>query len=308
MRIVAFAFGIVVTALGSTAMAAAGTPLEARRHAGLADTETALGYLFERTAAPLRTAVADRTAQLDEEQRALWTLESELARARTAVGRETAPLTLATGRAVVATLEASVTPRREVLTARRAELNALTTAIDSALTQRANARELALAGDPGAAGKAAEADTAARAVGPLAAALGIAHAPALAMVAPVAGSVSSPFGPRGTEFHDGVDFAASLGAPVVSAAAGTVVAAGQPYRSQGDTAFGVIVEHAGGFQTLYWHLAPSIPVRVGQQVEAGTLLGVIALTGRVTGPHLHFGMFHEGRAVDPARVLALAAR
>ena len=124
---------------------------------------------------------------------------------------------------------------------------------------------------------------------------------------PVAGDVSSPFAPRGNEFHDGVDFATPLGAPVVAAAAGTVVAAGQPYLASGDTAFGVIIDHGNGFQTLYWHLAPALAVRTGQRVEAGTTLGVIGLTGRVTGPHLHFGMFFEGRAIDPLRVLAQTA-
>lgn len=326
VRIVVVALGIVFIALGMPSVAAANstTALEQRSLAALADTETALAQLWAERAAPLRAALAARTTQIDEDQKALWNVESELLRARASVaaieGRlspidlerrdrvaatssyDTTTLTLATGRAIVATLEASVTPRREILRAHRAEVDALTAALDSATAQRVHARELALAGDRRAAAKAAEADAAARAVGPLAAAMGIAPTTAFTFAAPVTGHVTSPFGARGTEFHDGIDIGTPLGAPVVASAAGTVVAAGQPYLASGDTAFGVIIDHGNGFSTLYWHLAPVLAVKVGQKVEAGAALGRIGLTGRVTGPHLHYSVLFNGRPVDPARV------
>ena len=128
-----------------------------------------------------------------------------------------------------------------------------------------------------------------------------------ALARPVAAAVSSPFGPRTidkiTEFHDGTDFAGSLGAPVVAAAPGVVVAAGRIYLPS-DDAVVVIVDHGNGLQTLYGHLAPALAVRVGQRVEAGTVLGVVGLTGRITGPHLHFGLMVDGRFVDAARFFA----
>ena len=179
------------------------------------------------------------------------------------------------------------------------------TALDDASAQRAHARSLAAGADARAGEKGAEADAAADVAGALAKAIGTSTRPAFAW--PTSGRLSSPFGPRGKEFHDGIDIATPLGTPVIASAAGIVVAAGQPYLASGDTAFGVIVDHGNGFTTLYWHLAPVLAVRTGQRVEAGTALGVIGLTGRVTGPHLHYGMFWSGRAVDPARILEQSA-
>lgn len=325
MRIVVVALGIVLIALATPSVASADstTALERRTLSALADTETALGQLWAERAAPLREAVAARSALIDDDQRALWHIESELARARAAVAATedrssptdlvrrdrvaaasygSTTLTLATGRAIVATLEASVAARREIVRARRAEVDALTAALDSATAQRAHAHQLAAAGDRRAVAKAAEADAAARAVGPLAAGMGIAPTTAFTLATPVAGRVTSPFGTRGDEFHDGIDIGTPLGAPVVASAAGTIVAAGQPYLASGDTAVGVIVDHGNGLTTLYWHLAPALAVRTGQRVEAGAELGRIGLTGRVTGAHLHYSVLFNGRPVDPARV------
>src|SRR5580658_8677599 len=95
--------------------------------------------------------------------------------------------------------------------------------------------------------------------------------------------------------HSGVDFPAPTGTPVHAAQKGRVVLAEELYFS-GNT---VIVDHGLGIYTFYCHFSET-DVRVGDTVEAGTILGKVGATGRVTGPHLHWGV-----TVQRARVNAL---
>jgi murein DD-endopeptidase MepM/ murein hydrolase activator NlpD len=134
---------------------------------------------------------------------------------------------------------------------------------------------------------------------------GRAAAPAARLpVMPVpSGTVSSPFGPRGAEVHEGIDFAASMYAPVVAAASGVVVAAGHPYRAQGDDAAVVIIAHDLELSTLYGHLDDKVKrwtVKVGDRVHAGQVIGYVGTSGRTSGPHLHFMALLHGKPVDPA--------
>ena len=100
--------------------------------------------------------------------------------------------------------------------------------------------------------------------------------------------------------HPGFDLAASSGTEVTAAARGTVVHAG-PAGTYGNL---VTLRHDNGFETRYAHLS-AIDVTVGELVEAGADLGKVGTTGYSTGPHLHFEVRQDGRAIDPAPLLPL---
>jgi peptidoglycan hydrolase FlgJ len=118
---------------------------------------------------------------------------------------------------------------------------------------------------------------------------------------PVSGQVSSAYGWRTdpfngrARFHSGVDIAAAYGREVPAVGDGRVVFAGE----QGGYGNTVVVEHAGGVRTRYAHLS-SVQVSEGQDVASGTVVGRVGSSGRSTGPHLHFEVLQDGRAVDPA--------
>lgn len=100
--------------------------------------------------------------------------------------------------------------------------------------------------------------------------------------------------------HLGTDFDGDVGVPILSAAAGRVVLARDCYMS-GNT---VLVDHGGGLFTSYFHLSKFTAKR-GDRVTAGEELGKVGKTGRVTGPHLHFGVKVNGRLVDAEEAMTL---
>jgi murein DD-endopeptidase MepM/ murein hydrolase activator NlpD len=111
---------------------------------------------------------------------------------------------------------------------------------------------------------------------------------------PVAGPVTSPFGERWGRMHNGIDIGVSTGTPIGAAAAGTVVMADW-FGGYGNC---VIVDHGGGWVTLYAHQS-RIDVDEGDSVAAGQTVGLVGSTGHSTGPHLHFEVRIGGTPNDP---------
>jgi murein DD-endopeptidase MepM/ murein hydrolase activator NlpD len=118
---------------------------------------------------------------------------------------------------------------------------------------------------------------------------------------PVTGTITSPFGWRSNpfggapDFHPGLDIAAPTGTTVTAAAGGTVIMA-QWYGGYGNY---ISIDHGGGYSTGYGHLS-AIYVANGQTVSRGQAIGAVGSTGASTGPHLHFEVRINGKAVDPA--------
>jgi len=94
--------------------------------------------------------------------------------------------------------------------------------------------------------------------------------------------------------HNGVDYRAGTGAPVVSVAPGVVTMAG--WTSGGGRT--VKVRHPNGYETEYLHLS-AIAVKQGSRIGQGELVGKVGQTGLATGPHLHYGLKKNGRYVNP---------
>ncbi len=96
--------------------------------------------------------------------------------------------------------------------------------------------------------------------------------------------------------HNGTDFGAAVGTPVVASAVGKVSFVGKA----GPNGNMVTLQHAGGFQTGYSHLSRFAKgLKVGNRVEQKQLVGYVGSTGRSTGPHLHFSAKKNGRFIDP---------
>jgi len=128
-----------------------------------------------------------------------------------------------------------------------------------------------------------------------------------AFVSPVAGTISSPFGLRRffneqpRQPHSGLDIAAPKGTPVRAPAAGRVTTVGD-YFFNGRTLF---LDHGNGLVTMYCHL-DTIDVQPGTEVAQGARIATVGMTGRVTGPHLHWGVSLNDVRVDPTLFMSRA--
>jgi len=117
-----------------------------------------------------------------------------------------------------------------------------------------------------------------------------------------AATLTSAFGWRkdpltgASRFHSGVDLKAAEGDPVSATGTGKVVFSGL----NGGYGNSVVIEHANGIRTRYAHLSAAL-VNVGDQVNEGQPIGLAGHTGRATGPHVHYEVLAQGRAVDPLR-------
>lgn len=130
----------------------------------------------------------------------------------------------------------------------------------------------------------------------------------LDFVWPVDGELSSPFGLRRffneqpRKPHSGLDIAAPEGSPIRAPAAGEVIEVGD-FFFNGNSVF---IDHGQGLVTMYCHLN-RIDVRVGDRIAQGETLGTVGMTGRVTGPHLHWSVSLNDARVDPLLFLPTPA-
>jgi murein DD-endopeptidase MepM/ murein hydrolase activator NlpD len=125
----------------------------------------------------------------------------------------------------------------------------------------------------------------------------LAHTPT---IAPVIGVITDGYGPRidpithRPAFHEGLDISVAIGTPVRSPADGVVVFADR------ETGYGRVIklDHGYGYNTTYAHL-DRLLVKEGARVTRGQLLGKVGLSGRTTGPHLHYEVWKDGERQNP---------
>ena len=119
-------------------------------------------------------------------------------------------------------------------------------------------------------------------------------------ILPMSSAVTSPFGTarvfNGTlkSYHGGTDFRAAVGTSVIAANDGIVAIAKDRYYAGGS----VVIDHGEGIYTQYYHLS-ALNVKVGQSVKKGDIIALSGASGRVSGPHLHFGVIVGGVQVNP---------
>jgi murein DD-endopeptidase MepM/ murein hydrolase activator NlpD len=122
---------------------------------------------------------------------------------------------------------------------------------------------------------------------------------------PIRGRLTSPFGWRNDpisgvrRYHAALDLAANTGTPVKAAMDGKAATVGY------NATYGkfIILSHSNGFQTMYAHLSVT-SVTQGSSVQQGAKIGEVGSTGYSTGPHLHFAIYKNGRAVNPFDLLS----
>lgn len=111
---------------------------------------------------------------------------------------------------------------------------------------------------------------------------------------------SNPFGGRGYEMHEGLDFAGPVGKPILATAEGIVVNA----EYNGGYGNYVKIDHGYSYETLYAHMS-ELEVKLGDRVQRGDIVGYLGSTGRSSGPHLHYSIYRNGQAVNPRYYLKL---
>ncbi len=125
----------------------------------------------------------------------------------------------------------------------------------------------------------------------------LSHTPS---VAPVVGVITDGFGPRldpfthRPAFHDGLDISVAVGTPIAAPADGVVIFAGR------ESGYGKIVKvsHGFGYTTAYGHM-DRFAVKEGDRVTRGQVIGKVGMTGRTTGPHLHYEVIKDGEKQNP---------
>ena len=101
--------------------------------------------------------------------------------------------------------------------------------------------------------------------------------------------------------HHGIDYAGAVGTPIHAANDGRVIFMGRK-GGYGNT---IVMQHKGGYKTLYGHLSRFNNRVRGKTVKKGTIIGYLGNTGMSTGPHLHFGLSLNNRWIDPAKKIVI---
>ena len=119
--------------------------------------------------------------------------------------------------------------------------------------------------------------------------------PAIGRISGLFGSQRVYQGEKGS-FHSGLDIARPTGAPVTAPADGVVIlAADHPFTLEGNL---LMIDHGMGLSSAFLHLS-RIDVKAGDHVRQGQVLGAVGMTGRATGPHLHWSLTWRGERLDP---------
>ena len=119
-------------------------------------------------------------------------------------------------------------------------------------------------------------------------------------IRPTTGVITSRFGKRksptagASSFHQGLDFGANTGTPIVASQSGTVTFSGD----KGGLGRTVVIDHGNGVQTVYGHCS-ELKVKAGDKVDQKQVIALVGSTGVSTGPHLHWEFIVNGQKVDP---------
>ena len=116
---------------------------------------------------------------------------------------------------------------------------------------------------------------------------------------PVEGKIADTFSDTESKRHQGVDIPSPLGTPIKASSSGTVIYSSNTIKGYGNL---IILRHSEEFVTVYAHNQMNL-VEEGGWVERGQIIGKVGQTGRATGPHLHFEIRRNNKAVDPLSYL-----
>jgi murein DD-endopeptidase MepM/ murein hydrolase activator NlpD len=118
---------------------------------------------------------------------------------------------------------------------------------------------------------------------------------------PIEGRISDAFDDSEKRRHQGIDIASPLGTPIKASSSGTVIYSSNTIKGYGNL---IILRHSEEFVTVYAHNQMNL-VEEGSWVEKGQIIGKVGQTGRASGPHLHFEIRKNNKAVDPIFFLNL---
>ena len=108
----------------------------------------------------------------------------------------------------------------------------------------------------------------------------------------------NPFGGSSYEVHEGIDFVGAVGDIVAATGEGKITLAG-PNGGYGNS---VTIDHGYGYETLYAHMS-KVKVKVGDRVKRGQIIGHVGSTGRSSGPHLHYSIYKDEKAINPRKLM-----